>query len=209
MAMSAADVLESAQVFDSVEKAVLDAHLVIGTTRRWGPRRGVFLSMEDAVKKIERVRKHRRVAIMFGRESKGLDNASLNFCDWVTTIPVQPDCPSINLAQAVMIMAYSLCDRHVTLPSEPPRRGTFKPEKALERMEQVPVYVPKNEIGVVLDRFEEAIRSLGYGAEANKANRIRGTLQRMIKRNGLLESEAQMLKGISRRICEKMQQMSG
>jgi len=107
MAVSAYDVLQKAHVFKSVEEAVSDSHLVIGTTRRGGPRRGSFLKFEETLEKIKKTKASHRVTLMFGKESKGLDNPSLNRCDWVTTIPVHPDMPSINLAQAVMIFAFS------------------------------------------------------------------------------------------------------
>lgn len=203
MAMKARDTLESSRVFKSVKEAVRDARLVIGTTRRAGPKRGLFIPFQTALQKITAsprssaaIRRLRRLlrgddcsaAILFGKESKGLSNHDLAMCDWVTTLPSHPGYPSINLAQAVMIVAFSIFT-HRRLPQEI-SRGLL--------------YVSKEEMNSVLDRFREALSALNYESEGRDVHeRIVATLHRLFKRGGLLTSEARMLKGLSRRICER------
>ena len=189
MAMSALDVLENAQVFKSVRDSVADAHLVIGTTRRVGPKRGAFISFPEALRKIKSLSRKGRVAILFGKESKGLDNNSLALCDWLTTIPSSAAYPSLNLAQAVMATVLSLYEAKV--------RKTLQKKKIK--------LLPKKEIEEVMERFEKALRVLEYEVEENGIiERIMKTFHRLLKRNGLLQSEAQMLRGLSRRICDKV-----
>lgn len=187
MAMKARDTLEAASVYASVKDAVSDARLVIATTRRSGPKRGIFIPFESALQKIATA-SPACVAVLFGKESKGLANRDLAICDWVTAIPSHPDYPSINLAQAVMIVAFSLFT--AAPPSRPSRKGLL--------------YVSKEEMNSVLDRFREALSALNYEEEGRGVHeRIVTTLHRLLKRGGLLTSEARMLKGLSRRICER------
>jgi tRNA C32,U32 (ribose-2'-O)-methylase TrmJ len=63
----------------------------------------------------------------------------------------------------------------------------------------------KEEIGSALKHFEAALKALGYRRGGNDLlPRILGTMGGLFKRSGLLEPEAQMIKGLSRRICEKV-----
>lgn len=139
---------------------------------------------------------------MFGRESKGLDNASLKLCDWVTTIPVSPEQPSINLAQAVMVFAFSLFDLTTSLPRPAPKRGHRK--AAAENLAFTPDFLTNESVREVLDRLDEALDALGYGEQSDKKPRIRAVFHRLFKRTGLMESEAQMFRGLSRRIVDEM-----
>ncbi len=204
MAVSAVDLLEKAREFDSVEAAVADLHLVIGTTRRGGPKRGTFIEYDAALKKIRQFRQRgRRTALMFGRESKGLDNDALRRCDWITTLPASPEFPSINLAQAVMIMAFSLFEARPGLASPRPRRGHVVGEwSGLKAADRSPELLTQQEVIQVLDTWDEALRALGYDEQADKMPRIRASLHRLFKRSGLLPSEAQMFRGLVRRIVE-------
>src|SRR3989338_1856915 len=71
MAMSARDILDRAVVFSSLAKATQDRQMVIGTTRRQGPKRGLLVPFGRIPKLVSK----KTSAIVFGRESKGLSNA--------------------------------------------------------------------------------------------------------------------------------------
>ncbi len=199
MAPHALDVFESAEVFSSLAEALKDVQWACGTSRRAGPRRGTFLVFPEALKKIKRAQKTARVALVFGKESKGLDNAALRLCDWVTTISTHEDCPSVNLAQAVMVCAFALSDVDASLP-------TYKHRGTLESLTlEPPAFISKSEVAGVLDQLEATLLGLGYerGTGSRTVDRIRASWSRLLKRSGLLESEAQMLRGFTRRIREK------
>ena len=185
MAMSAYDVLKQARVFKALSDAVRDRHFVIATSRRQGRRRGRLLGFEDALQKIKSTtHSGKKTAIVFGKESKGLSNEHLLFCDSVTTFPTHSAYPSINLAQAVMIMAFSLF-----------MRADVKSET-----EDLPL-ISKTEMETALEAFNRGVNALGYKEEV--ALRVHKTFRALIKRSGLLPSEAQMLKGLSRRVRER------
>ncbi len=107
-AAQAADVLEAARVFDSLDDAVADCGLVAGTSAR---ARRVPWPTDTAAEFAERVRKHggkRPVAVLFGREASGLTNEELQRCRVHVVIPSDADYPSLNLAMSVQVVCYEL-----------------------------------------------------------------------------------------------------
>ncbi len=185
MATAAFELLEKARVYPSLSKAVNDAGLVIGTTRRIGAKRGSFLGFKEALRKIRQTAVRQNVAIVFGKESKGLSNRHLDFCDWLVSIPANPQYPSVNLAQAVMLMVFSLLGKRRIAVKSPDRQ-----------------FVTKKEFESIIQNFQEMIMRLNYHPEV--VGRIHMTFRRFLKRGGVLPSEAQMIKGVTRRICERI-----
>src|SRR4030067_1958000 len=107
-ACNAGDVLDSAEIYNNFNDAVNDKSIVIGTTRRIGRRRGIISSVEEWVKKIFEVAVNNKIAILFGREDKGLSNEEAERCGLLLNILTSKKQPSLNLSQAVLIVAYEL-----------------------------------------------------------------------------------------------------
>ena len=107
-ARNAHDVLESAQVFGSVAEAVSDKSVIVGTSRREGKRRGLMLPVEEGAGRIHDLSENNKIAILFGREARGLFNDEVDECGFMLRIPSSELQPSLNLAQAVLIVAYEL-----------------------------------------------------------------------------------------------------
>jgi tRNA/rRNA methyltransferase len=99
--------LNAARVYDSVEAAIADLHLVYATTAR--PRELQLpvhtprVAMSDMLAEVEQ---GRRVGLLFGGERAGLETADIALCQAVVTLPIDPRFRSLNLAQAVIILAY-------------------------------------------------------------------------------------------------------
>ena len=105
------DVLENARDYKSLEEAVADIDLVIGTTAKPRSVKYDYYS----IKKLGRLitgkgTTIKNAGLVFGREESGLTNNEMLLCNLITTIPMQTKYPSINLSQAVMIYAYTLSD---------------------------------------------------------------------------------------------------
>lgn len=107
-AVSAKDLLETAQVFPSLEDALADTELSVATTRRHGKYRLEIFSPEEIVRKIGANLTGNRAALVFGREDSGLTTDELSLCRWHATIPTSAEYGSLNLAQAVLIFCYEL-----------------------------------------------------------------------------------------------------
>ena len=106
-ASNAQDVLASAQVVDTLDEAISDCGLVIGTSARERRILAVTNSRECAYKCISEVGTH-SVAILFGREDRGLTNEELHKCHYHVHIPTNPEYSSLNLAAAVQVITYEL-----------------------------------------------------------------------------------------------------
>ncbi len=108
-AASALDILERAQVVESLTEAIGDCSLVIGASAR---RRSIpwpMLSPEQTgLKTVAESASGQRVALVFGREDSGLNNDELQLCNYHVQIPANPDYSSLNLAAAVMVICYEV-----------------------------------------------------------------------------------------------------
>lgn len=126
-AAGAVDVVEGAHVFARLEEAIADCGWVVGTSARsrrvpWPTATvGEFagqLAREDTG--------GRPVAILFGREDRGLRNDELECCNLHVLIPANPDYPSLNLAMAIQVVAYEIrqalsrTPAHSDTPASPP-----------------------------------------------------------------------------------------
>ncbi|OGX10973.1 MAG: hypothetical protein A2351_04135 [Omnitrophica bacterium RIFOXYB12_FULL_50_7] len=202
MAMSAEDILKKGEEYPFLQDAIRDLGVVVGTTRRLGGHRGAFLPFDEMVSKVRGKSHAQKVGIVFGRESKGLANEDSALCDYLVTIPTGLAYPSLNLAQAVMVVLFALSwDR-------PNLRGALMDRYGDRSATEATPYaraLNQNEIEVTLAHFERALKALGYKkGGADLRPRILRTLRGLIKRGGLLEPEAQMIKGLSRKIREKI-----
>ncbi|MEO8669743.1 MAG: RNA methyltransferase [Tahibacter sp.] len=108
-AAGALDVLDRAVVVPDLASAIADCHLVFGATAR---QRGVALTeytpREASPVLIEAARQQREIAVVFGNERTGLENDELKHCHAAIHIPADADYSSLNLAQAVQVLAYEL-----------------------------------------------------------------------------------------------------
>jgi tRNA/rRNA methyltransferase len=107
-AASGADmVLDSAELFDSLEAAIADCSFVLATTARAHDQaKPVVGPAEAAVEMAARRAEGETVAVLFGRERWGLENDEVGLADRIVTFPVNPAFASLNLAQAVLIVGY-------------------------------------------------------------------------------------------------------
>ena len=109
LAAGAGDVLASARVLADPAGAVADCRLVLGCTARDRRIALPMLSPREAAAQVAQVaRGGGEVALLFGRERTGLDNAELQLCHAAVHIPANPDYGSLNLAAAVQVLAYEV-----------------------------------------------------------------------------------------------------
>jgi TrmH family RNA methyltransferase len=108
MASGADDLLQRAVVHDSLDSALEGCSLVLGTSARL---RSLPMPMFDARRAARQAlaeSAEHEVAVLFGRERYGLVNEEMQRCQFLVNIPSNPDYSSLNLAQAVQILAYEL-----------------------------------------------------------------------------------------------------
>jgi TrmH family RNA methyltransferase len=108
LAAGAHALLDAAEIYDSLDKAVADHHLVIGTTRHKGKLRKNMRSPRMQAEQVVPLLANNKAAILFGNEVNGLTNRDLARCHELIAIPAADAFPSLNLSHAVMIVAYEL-----------------------------------------------------------------------------------------------------
>ncbi len=108
MATNAMDILEQAVVVDTLDEAVADCSLVIGSSARLRTIPWPLLAPRDMAEKIRQEPIGSETAILFGREQSGLTNDELQRCHLHVNIPANPEFSSLNIAAAVQVMAYEL-----------------------------------------------------------------------------------------------------
>ncbi len=134
MAAGADRVLNAAKVYDTVEAAIADLHYVFATTARAHDQAKPVVSADGAATTAgEKIAAGERVGLMFGRERNGLENHEVGLADSIITLPVNPAFASLNLGQAVVIVAYEWF-KHATsgaLPFTMPQRSDAAPREQL------------------------------------------------------------------------------
>src|SRR5256885_6897181 len=106
VASGAHRILDEARVYDSVESAIADLHYVFATTARAHDQAKPVCDAAEAARiASEKGAARESVGLMFGRERNGLENDEVALADQIITLPVNPAFASLNLAQAVVIIA--------------------------------------------------------------------------------------------------------
>ncbi|MFN3479350.1 MAG: RNA methyltransferase [Thermodesulfovibrionales bacterium] len=186
MACNAIDVLEGAKIFEDFKAAITEKNLIVGTTRRIGKRRGLILPITEGINRIRSVAVNNRVAILFGREDRGLFNNEVEECGFLITIPTDSSSPSLNLAQAVLLVAYELC-------------------RDVESIE-MPALVAHEDLEVLYERLKETLKALDYIPRGDRdlERKIMRNIKHLIGRAGLTDWELRMLHGICSQVEKKI-----
>ncbi|AWL12733.1 tRNA (cytidine(32)/uridine(32)-2'-O)-methyltransferase [Saliniradius amylolyticus] len=108
MAAGATDVLAKAKTVATLEEAIADCGLVVGTSARDRSLSWPMLGPRECGAKIASEARNYPVALVFGRENSGLTNDELQQCHFHVNIPANPDYSSLNLAAAVQTLSYEV-----------------------------------------------------------------------------------------------------
>ena len=134
MASGADRILDDAIIYDTLEAAIADCSLVLATTARGHDQaKPVVDAAQAAQVAAPRIAGGEHVAILFGRERTGLENHEVALADNIVTLPVNPAFASLNLAQAVAVVAYEWF-KHATggvLPFGMPRKSPLASKEQL------------------------------------------------------------------------------
>jgi TrmH family RNA methyltransferase len=189
-AHGAVDVLEGAAVYDSFSSALSDKSIVIGMSRRFGSTRGLRLPVAECAKYAFDMANTAKVAIVFGREGNGLLNEEIEACGMLSFIPSSDGQPSLNLAQAVMVVAYEIARQYG-------QAGSTAPSHEL---------IDNSGLSLLYERADRVLGLLGYGFRGSEDLRggIIRNVRHLIGRASLTHWELNMLYGICTRIEEKI-----
>ncbi|TKD50354.1 TrmH family RNA methyltransferase [Sphingomonas baiyangensis] len=179
-AASGADrVLAEARVFDSVADAVADcAHVYATTVRKRGVTKPVVAP--DAAAQAIHVGPGRS-AILFGPERSGLETDDVALARTILTVPINPEFGSLNLAQAVILVAYEW-SKHVAL-AQPPAVDHDPP-------------APQADLDGMLDQLDTMLDAAGYFHVPDRAAVTRRMLRTLLTKPGWSAQEVRTVRGI-------------
>ncbi len=203
-ARNAHDVLDSATVYGSVPAAIKDKAIVVGTTRRKGKRRGLALQADEGAGKLYGLAQKNKVAVLFGREARGLFNEEAEECGFMLTIPASKSQPSLNLSHAVLIIAYELSKAEYLANGF----TAEDPAYMLPPLRHIPspVLAQHDRMRDLYERITRVLALLDYypRGDRNLEKKILLSLKHFIGRAGLTEKELKMLYGLCYQIEKKV-----
>jgi TrmH family RNA methyltransferase len=166
--------LERIEFFDTLPEALADAGYIVGTTARRRTASYVWDHPREAAPDLLRIGDEVEgpVAILFGREDSGLQNEALDLCNRLLVLPTNPAHPSLNLAQAVLLIAYELwlaANARKPLPQPKRRSAPATPEQlnaffvdAERSLEQIEFFKARNGPAIM-----RTVRAIARRAELN------------------------------------------
>ena len=183
-ASRAEQVLDRVQVFETTEAAVADLSLVYATTaRRRDLQKPVFGPEEAAQRVITHIEGGAKAGILFGRERWGLYNEEIAISDAIVTLPVEAAFASLNIAQAVLIIAYEW------------RRQTDLGQTLLFT-ETLADPATKGQLLGLFEHLEDALDRAGFFTAPDKRPTIVNNLRAMLGRGTLSAQEVRTLRGV-------------
>ena len=188
MASGAGRLLDAAQVFGTAAEAVADCTYVYATTARSRDMTKPVFSPEDAMRDAAaRGAAGERVAILFGPERTGLENDEIVQANAIVSVPVNPDFPSLNLAQCVLLTGYEW--RRATRQAEAPRTEMAGSD-----------WAEQHEVEALARHYDSRLAEAGFYFPEHKAASMKRNLRNMWSRMPLTRTDVQMLHGIMRQM---------
>lgn len=192
MASGAGRVLDGAGLFADVPAAIADCDYVFATTARGRELVKPIMTPERAMTVArEMAGLGKRVAVLFGPERTGLENEDIIHAGAIVTVPVNPEFPSLNLAQCALLMAYEWQRQTAEVPPE---------VMGLARTE----FAGSLEVERLADHYEERLGAAGFFFPETKAQGMRDNLRNMWSRLNLTRAEVQTFHGMLRQIAHRL-----
>nr|WP_208863174.1 RNA methyltransferase [Caballeronia concitans] len=187
MASGADDVLASAQVVESLADALVGVHWSVALTarmREYGPPQ---MPPRELAQRAPAFARDGDIALVFGNERTGLSNADVERCSALAHIPANPAYSSLNLAQAVQVLAYEL------------RLAFHEAAPEAAAVASAGQSASSDEIEGMYAHLEEALVALEFLDPANP-KKLMSRVRRLFARSGLEREEVNILRGIAKHI---------
>lgn len=193
LASGATDVLDRLQVTRTLEAAVADCEHVIGVSaasREFGPLPATPEACVDEALDLLDAARARRIAFVFGTERSGLTIEQVALCQRLCSIPADPHASSLNLAQAVQVVAYVIRQRCLMRAPPSAPQPWHHPERAL---------ATHAAIEGLHAHAARSLAAIGFLDERHP-KKLAARLRRLFARTGLERAEIDLLRGICTRI---------
>lgn len=181
-AASGADVvLERAALFMTVEDAIADCSTVFASTVR---RRDLVMPVIAPEEMSDRIAaSSERSAILFGPERSGLETEDVALASAIVTVPINPEFGSLNLAQAVILLAY-----------EWSRRSSL----SLPTLKEIEPPAPHGELEGLIGQLNDELEAKGYFHPPSRTQATKNTLRTIVTKSGWSSREVKAMRGVIR-----------
>ena len=181
-AASGADiVLEQAKVFDTTEAAIADCSTVFASTVR---RRDLVMPVVGPQEMADSIAASgERSAILFGPERSGLETDEVALANALVTVPINPEFASLNLAQAVILLAYEWSKRS---------------ELAQPTVKDLEQPAPHGELEGLIGQLDDELVAKGYFHPPSRTQATRNTIRTIFTKTGWSSREVKAVRGIVR-----------
>jgi len=188
-ASGADEVLERAQVFDTAEHAIADCSTVFAATVR---RRDLVMPVVDPVEMANQIaQSSHRSAILFGPERSGLETDEVALANAIVIVPINPGFASLNLAQAVILLAYEWSKRSAL--AQPPAKDLEPP-------------APHGELEGLIGQLDDALVAKGYFHPPSRTQATRNTIRTIFSKTSWSSREVKAVRGIIRALVNPPRQ---
>lgn len=184
LSAKADNVLDNAKVYGTTKEAVADLHRLYATTARHRDMVALHTTPKEAASLIAgQQTEGQKVGLLFGPEYAGLTNEDVALCDATISVPLNPDFNSLNLAQAVVILAYEIFQAQEHTPAT----ALFQGNSPLATREELSGFL--NHLIGDLDKS-------GYFRAENKRAKMIQTIHTLFSRVPYTSQEVRTLRGI-------------
>lgn len=190
------DLVEATDHFDTLEDALADCVLVVGTSARPRTAQRNYGWARDWAPRMLQAAPEGPVALVFGREDRGLSNDALDRCDGVAMVPTDPEYPSLNLAQACLLLSYELFMAAGEAPSELPRGKRFEGLATRAEMEEM------------FQALEEGLERLEF-FKARSPSSVMRTFRTLLARAEPDRQEAGLVRAVGHEIRNVLDRLEG
>ena len=180
LACGADDILAAARRTETLAETLQPFSLCVGTTSRSVDTFPRVLTPHQLATQIAEFSSESQIALLFGPERTGLTNEQVQYCQWLVTIPSNPEFESMNLSHAVAILAYELYSR--------------QPQLALGREIQ---NARLSQIESFYKTLERDLIEIGFLKSPNP-ERLMITIRNILSRASLEARDVQILRGLLR-----------
>ena len=192
MASGAGRVLDQTGPCPDLAASVADCYFVFPTPGRGRELVKEVVTPERAMEMARAMgAEGKRVGVLFGPERAGLENEDIIRANAIVTVPVNPDFPSLNLAQCVLLMGYEW------------RRQAGEVAPSVMELARTE-FASREEVDRLADHFEERLDAAGFFFPETKVEGMKANLRNMWARLGLTRAEVQTFHGMLRQIAYRL-----
>ena len=187
---AAKDILENAEIYETLKDAIAGCKLIVGTSARARSVPWPVFNPRDAAEEMRKISKQGNVAIVFGREDRGLTNDELGLCNFHVHIPSDPKYSSLNLSQAVQILAYEI-------------RLAYSRDEVISEVKWDVDLANNEQTERLIDHMEELMQDVEF-YDVENPRKLLLRVRRFFKRSKIDVMEANIFRGLFSAIQKRL-----